>query len=82
MSKRRKVGDVVVLDDDDETAPYLGCIDALDAERGGTCPHRLLEPGHDQTCAEWPNVQLLDQSGQPTGLCRRSERASQDGRTT
>jgi hypothetical protein len=25
---------------------------------------------------------LLDQSGQPTGLCRRSERASQDGRTT
>lgn len=67
MSKRRHVGDVVVLDDEDGTGPYLGRIDALGAERGDTCPHCFLEPDHDQSCSEWPNVQVLDQNRQPTG---------------
>lgn len=67
MSKRRHIGNVVVLNDEDGTAPYLGRIDALGAERGDICPHRFLEPDHDQACTEWPNVQVLDQNLQPTG---------------
>lgn len=67
MSKRRHVGEVVVLDDEDGTAPYFARIDGLGAERGDRCPHCTLEADHDQACAEWPNVQVLDQNRKPTG---------------
>lgn len=67
MSKRRQVGEIVVLDDEDGTAPYLGRIDALGADRGDRCLHCSLDPGHDQACTEWPNVQVLNKNRQPTG---------------
>lgn len=67
MGKRRQVGDVVLLDDEDGTEPYLGRIHALGADRGDRCPHCSLDPSHDPACAEWPNVQVLDTSHRPTG---------------
>lgn len=67
MSKRRKIGDIVVLDDEDGAPPYLGRIDALGAEPVEPCPHRFLEAGHDPDCIEWANIQVLDQNLQPTG---------------
>ncbi|MEJ6003759.1 hypothetical protein [Paucibacter soli] len=66
MSKRRSVGDVVQLDDEDGTAPYLVRIDAQGAERGDRCPHAALDSHHDQQCAEWPVVVVLDEQKQAT----------------
>lgn len=67
MSKRRNVGDIVQLDDHDGSAPYLGCIDAQGAERGDLCPLSVSDPSHDQQCAEWPVVNVLDEHQQATG---------------
>lgn len=67
MIKRRKVGDIVKLDDPDGTGPYLGCIDAQGAERGDQCPRCCADVSHDQQCAEWPVVNVLDEHKQPTG---------------
>lgn len=66
MSKRRYVGDVVLLHDEEE-GPYLGRIDALGAEPRNECDRRFLDPAHDQNCREWPNVEILDAEGRPTG---------------
>lgn len=46
---------------------YFGRLDALGADRLDTCPQCYLDPGHDPECAEWPNVQVLDENRQPTG---------------
>ena len=67
MSKRRKVDDVVQLDDEDGTPPYLGRVDGQGAERGDVCPHAAHDPTHDQQCAEWPVILVLDEHGQPAG---------------
>jgi len=67
MSKRRHVGDVVLLDDEDGTGPYLGRIDARGAERGDYCPLTTHDDDHDPDCAEWPNVAVLGKAGRPTG---------------
>lgn len=67
MSKRRNVGDVVQLDDNDGSAPYLGRIDAQGSDRGDRCPKSAFDPNHDQQCAEWPVVNVLDGAGQATG---------------
>lgn len=55
------------LDDEDGTPPYLGLIDAQGAERGDLCPDSVFDPGHDQQCAEWSVIRVLDEHGQPTG---------------
>lgn len=67
MSKRRQIGDVVLLDDEDGTPKYLARIDALGADHRDRCPHSMLDADHDQDCAEWPNMQVLDQNHLPTG---------------
>lgn len=66
MSKRRNVGDIVVLQDN-EDGPYLGRIDALGADRKDECPKCCDDPTHDPHCREWPNVEVMDAEGKPTG---------------
>lgn len=66
MSKRRKVDDIVQLHDEDDGF-YLGRIDSLGASRGDECPQRFLDDTHDQSCMEWPNVEILNDDKTPTG---------------
>ncbi len=66
MIKRRGVGDIVQLDSEDGTGPYLVRIDAQGAERGDLC-HLAWDASHDQQCAEWPVVLVLDANKQATG---------------
>jgi hypothetical protein len=66
MSKRRGVGEVVLLRDDEE-GPYLGRIDALDSERRYECLRCSFDVTHAHDCREWPNVEVLNDKRQPTG---------------
>jgi hypothetical protein len=78
MSKRRQVGDVVVVQDADE-GPYLCRIDALGSEPRNGCL-RCLDINHDQCCREWPNLEILDPDGRSTGewACHVTECEMQD----
>lgn len=67
MSKRRHIGDVVQLIDEDASAPYRCRIDAQGAERGDQCHLCAADANHDQKCAEWPVVNVLDDHNQATG---------------
>ena len=67
MGKRRNVGDIVQLSDEDGSGPYLGRIDSQGAQRGDLCPLAAHDPSHDQQCAEWPVVNVLDEHKQATG---------------
>lgn len=63
MSKRRKVGEVVRLDDEDE-GPYLARIVLPKDSRGpDECPGLCS----DRKCQEWPIVVILDERGEATG---------------
>jgi hypothetical protein len=64
MSKRRQIGEVIRLDDEDEGEPYLGLIDT---RVGDPCPLCVADPGHDPKCSEWPVVVVLDAHKQATG---------------
>ena len=68
MSKRRNVGDIVLLNDGDGEADYMGRISPQGADRpSDECPHVFLDSGHDPLCREWPVVDLIDENLNPTG---------------
>lgn len=66
MSKGRQIGEVVLLNGDEEGS-YLGRIDALGTERKDVCPRCFMDPTHDQHCREWSNIEILDVNRKPTG---------------
>lgn len=66
MSKRRSVGDIVRIHDDEEGF-YLGRISARGEATRHECPQMYLDSKHDRECREWPNIEVLDSNEKPTG---------------
>ncbi len=65
MSKRRAIGDIVLMDDDEGRGPYRGRIVLpLDGRASDPCPGHMC---NDRDCQEWRIVEVLDSAGQPTG---------------
>jgi len=64
MSVRRRIGDVVQLDEEDD-GPYLAKI----AEHGrGTAPDDCMRVCGDPDCKEWPVLAEVDAAGKLTGV--------------
>lgn len=63
MSIRRKIGDVVQIDED-EDGKYLARIVETTDRRG---PDECVYGCGDWDCKEWPALELLDAAGNPTG---------------
>jgi hypothetical protein len=68
VSKRRAIGDVVQIDDDEGGGPYLarivqsGCEHLVDDYMADDCP-----VCDDRACKEWRKLAVLDAARQPTG---------------
>jgi hypothetical protein len=63
MSKRRAIGDVVQLDDEEGDGPYLArVVCSAGATMADDC-----QKCDDPACREWRKLAVLDRARQPTG---------------
>lgn len=67
IHKRRKVGDIVLIIDDEEDEYYLVRIEERGAEFADICPQYYFDENHDPNCREWRNTSVVDGKGEPTG---------------